>query len=73
MSNKKTGVTGGGDAVSSKDDDDVDLPREQHWQAGVKGAGKVLAEDFLLRWARFGSFVWERLAMVLWYGFMEHI
>ena len=47
MSNKKTGVTGGGDAVSSEDDCDVDLPREQHRQAGVKGTDEVLAVDFL--------------------------
>ena len=57
MSNKKTGVTGGGDAVSSKDDCDVNLPREQHRQAGVKRAGEVLAVDFLLRRARFGFLV----------------
>ena len=57
VSNKKNGVTGGGDAVSSEDDCDVDLPREQHRQAGVKGTDEVLAVDFLLRRARFGFLV----------------
>ena len=47
MSNKKTGVTWGGDAVSSEDED-VDLPGEQDRQIGVKGAGVVLAAGFLL-------------------------
>ena len=48
VSNKKTGVTWGGDAVSSEDED-VDLPGEQDRQIGVRGAGVVLAAGFLLR------------------------
>ena len=56
MSNKKTGVTWGGDAVSSEDED-VDLPWEQGRQIGVKGAGEGLAAGFLLRLVRLGFLV----------------
>ena len=45
---KKPASPGGGDAVSSEDED-VDLPWEQGRQIGVKGAGNGLAADFLLR------------------------
>ena len=56
MSNKKTGVTWGGDAVSSEDED-VDPPGEHGRQIGVRGAGVVLAAGFLLRLVLLGFFV----------------
>ena len=56
VSNKKTGVTWGGDTVSSEDDD-VDLPGGQGRQIGVKGASDGPVADLLLRLVCFGVLV----------------